>query len=233
MESVNRRYLTEAQQALLLGTLKQFAAVQARRDRAWIRLMLNTGCRVGEFSNICVKQARLALTTGWLFIPKEHRKGWNRKPRKNSKGESYIPRPPNDHQIPVTDPVREDLRTLLKIQIEMGGAGHDDDPLILSRKHRGMSIRSFQDRFEHWCALCGIEASPHWLRHTRAMNIMRRSSSNDPRGIVQGALGHADISSSGIYTRMSKEDLAQQLAQVDGERRVPKAKVRGLYEGRV
>lgn len=213
---VMHRYLTEPEQAQLLGQCRKFASVQARRDRAWMSLLLNTGCRVGEFSCIAVRQAQLALETGWLFIPKEHRKGKR-----------------SDHNVGVTDAVREDLRTLLKIQVEMGGAGDGDEPLILSRKHRGMSVRGFQDRFAFWCAQCGLQASPHWCRHTRAMNIMRRSSSRDPRGAVQGALGHADISSSGIYTRMSKEELLRTLQEVDGTRRVPKAKVRGMYEAAV
>jgi site-specific recombinase XerC len=64
------------------------------------------------------------------------------------------------------------------------------------------------------------------------MNIMRRSKSNDPRGIVQGALGHASISSSGIYTRLSKEELQQRLEEVDGKPRIAKKEVRATYERR-
>jgi site-specific recombinase XerC len=215
MEQVMHRYLTESQQSLLLVTLKMLASVQARRDRAWINLLKNTGLRIGEFSRLTVQQARQALHTGWLFIPKEHRKGKTQ-----------------DHSLPVTAPVREDLQALLAIQREMGGTGLDDEPLIYSRKRQRMSIRAYQERFAYWCRRCGLTASPHWMRHTRAMNIMRRSTSTDPRGIVQGALGHASISSTGIYTRMSKEALQRGLEEVDGRPRVPRKKLRGIYDGR-
>lgn len=213
---VMHRYLTESQQAQLLTTLKLLASVLARRDRAWINLLRNTGLRIGEFSRLTVRQARMALETGWLFIPKEHRKGKSQ-----------------DHSLPVTEPVREDLKALLAIQHEMGGAGQDDEPLVFSRRHQGMSIRGYQERFAYWCRRCGLHASPHWMRHTRAMNIMRRSTSNDPRGIVQGALGHADISSSGIYTRLSKEELQRRLEEVDGRPKVQRKHLRAIYEGRV
>ncbi len=214
MEPLMRRYLTESEQTKLLATIRQFSSVQARRDAAWVRLLLTTGCRIGEFSRLTVKQARMALVAGWLFIPKAQRKGKHM-----------------DHQVPITAPMREDLQALLKLHWEMGGDGTDTDLLILTRRHLGMSVRGFQDRLAVWCDQCGIEASPHWLRHSRAMNIMRRSTSSDPRGLVQGALGHADISSSGIYTRMSKEELAAQLNAVDGGRRVAKRDVRAVFEG--
>jgi site-specific recombinase XerC len=212
---VMHRYLTESQQSLLLVTLKLLASTLARRDRAWINLLKNTGMRIGEFSRLTVRQARQALETGWLFIPKEHRKGKRA-----------------DHSVAITDPVREDLKALLAIQREMGGAGADDEPLIYSRKGGRMSVRAYQERFTYWCRRCGFTASPHWMRHTRAMNIMRRSTSTDPRGAVQSALGHISISSTGVYTRMSKEELLRVLDEVDGKRRSPKKKLREIYEGR-
>lgn len=212
---VMHRYLTESQQSLLLVTLKLLASTQARRDRAWINLLRNTGLRIGEFSRLSVKQARMALETGWLFIPREHRKGKKQ-----------------DHSLPVTAPAREDLQALIEIQREMGGNGADEEPLIYSRKGQRMSIRAYQERFSYWCRRCGFTASPHWMRHTRAMNIMRRSTSTDPRGIVQGALGHVSISSTGVYTRMSKEELQRRLEEVDGKPKAPRKKLREIYEGR-
>lgn len=214
-----QRYLTEGEQSRLLALVKSHAGVQAARDRAWISLLRNTGLRVGEFSVMTVRQARLALEAGWLFIPKAHRKGGQR-----------------DHSVMVTEPVRADLRALLTIQRDMGRlygkCGADDEPLVLSQKGNAMSIRSYQDRMRYWCRQIGITASVHWLRHTRAMNIMRRSTSSDPRGIAQAALGHATIASTGIYTGVTREELEAQLRQVDGGPRVPRRKMRAAFEGR-
>lgn len=212
---VNHRYHTEAEQELLLRTVRQFGSLEARRDAAWINLLRLSGMRIGEFSRVTVLQARLALERGWLFVPKEHRKGQR-----------------HDHSIVVTEPMREALRSLLAIQTEAFGSGADTEPLIYSRRGRAMSIRGYQDRYAHWCRQAGIQGSPHWMRHTRAMNIMRRSTSNDPRGIVQAALGHTDISSSGIYTRVSKEELQGALAAVDsGGRRARRRTMRAAFEG--
>ncbi len=164
-----------------------------------------------------VAQAQLALQKGWLFVPKEHRKG--------------KPATRKDHSLPVTDPVRASLQALLRSQIDFGGTGSPGEPLVLSRKGRRMSIRGYQYCYHQWCERAGIKGSPHWMRHTRAMNIMRRSRSKDPRGIVQGALGHDTVSSSGIYTRMSKEDLRQALEEVDGVRRPRRRQLRRIYDG--
>lgn len=218
MLNVMHRYLTPEEQSLLMRTIAAFTGVKARRDHAWIDLLKLSGLRIGEFSRITVKVARLALQTGWLFIPKEHRKGY-------SQGKA------KDHAIPVTDPLRHCLTVLLQLQREEFGTGADHEPLIYSRRGRPMSIRGYQDRFKLWCRRAGITATPHYLRHTRAMNIMRRSTSKDPRGLVQASLGHTSIASTGIYTGISKEQLEAGLREVDGPRRLRRRQVRAVFVG--
>ncbi|MCW5625965.1 MAG: tyrosine-type recombinase/integrase [Burkholderiales bacterium] len=219
MPGVLHRYLTQAEQRRLLGVVANCSGFYALRDLWWLRLLLATGLRVQEFSRVTVGDARFALATGWLYIPAAHRKG-----REGAK---------RDHHVPVTQPVREALDALLAINPQIGGATpSEDDPLVWSRVGRPMSVRSYQARLQFWGAQAGLPGvSPHWLRHSRAMNIMRRSRSHDPRGVVQGALGHASISSTGIYTRITKEDLQRELEVVDGGR-VKRADVRALYQAR-
>lgn len=214
---VMKRYLTEDEQRLLLATLDQSAVGLAKRDFAWIRLLHSTGMRVGEFSRLRVGDARSALQTGYLFIPREWRKGGRR-----------------DLSVLVTDSVRKALNDLLD---HREANKHDmaaDAPLISSRKGGAMSIRCYQQRLALWAARAGIQGgvSPHWLRHTRAMNIMRRSQAKDPRGVAKAALGHASIASTGIYTGVTKEDVEAALHQVDGRARLPKRKLRGHFEAR-
>lgn len=216
-----KRYLTEDEQRLLLSTPKKFNHVVARRDYAWMRLLTVTGFRIGELQKLTVATALLALKVGYIHIPREHRKG------KKSPLEKYV-----------TQPVRESLIDLLDIRREMGYTDTGDVPLVMSRKQGGMTIRAFQQRVAYWAQAAGIASnvSPHWFRHTRAMNIMRKSTSNDPRGIVQAELGHASIQSSGIYTEMTKEDLALALEEIDGKPSIRKRQVEKmmarLYEGR-
>jgi len=105
--------------------------------------------------------------------------------------------------------------------------------LVLTRKSNGLSVRSYQDRMLFWCDAAGIEpASPHWLRHTRAMRIMRSSKAKDPRGIAKAVLGHSSISSTGVYTGPSKEDISDALHAIDGGR-APRRSVKARYTEQV
>jgi len=217
------RYLTEAEQQQLLRHMHlRRADALARRDGALMRLLLHSGMRLGETLALTVGDALAALRTGWIFIPKAHRKGRRA-----------------DHTVRVTEPVREALRDLLgaREQICGGQLALETEPLLIGRNGTPMGARAVQKRVAMWAAECGLPAgvSPHWFRHTRAKNIMRRSSSPDPRGVVQAALGHASISSTGIYTEVSKEELADALEEVDGQgdRRAVKRGLRKAFERRV
>jgi site-specific recombinase XerC len=212
-----KRYFTEDEQRMLLAAPKSCSDVLARRDYAWMRLLKDTGFRITEFSLMTVLDALTALNTNYILIPKAHRKGKKR-----------------DHTKLVTQPVREALTDLLDIRREMGYLDELDAPLVMSRKHGRMSVRAYQERVKHWAAVAGISGncSPHWFRHTRGMNIMRRTTSNDPRGIVQAELGHANIASTGIYTSVSREQLEAALEEVDGRKPIRKRDVRREYARR-
>lgn len=214
------RYLMEPQQAKLLATIKTHAAVLARRDYAWIRLLRDTGMRITEFSLMTLRDAQFAIETGWIYIPAARRKG--------SKGKRW------DHRIPVTEPVRESLATLAAINREMGGEGDPATPLVLSRKHARLSVRAYQERLAHWCRVAGIEhASPHWLRYTRAVNVYRRSEARDPARVVQALLGHRSLVTTMRYLRLTKEELLAAVEQVDGRRRPRGNQVARAYAQRV
>lgn len=202
------RYLTPEEQQRLLDAPAKLANILARRDAAWLNALLLSGLRITEFSLITLGDAAAALQNKYLFIPKERRKGGKR-----------------DHRVFVTAPLRAELKKLIEIHYEMAGTmdSDADAALVLSRQHADctpMSVRSFQLRFKHWARVAGVreEASPHWLRHSRAMNIMRQSCAADPRGIAKEALGHVSIASTGIYTGVVREDLEQALATTDASR---------------
>ena len=80
--------------------------VVARRDTAWMHLLVLTGFRVTEFSLLTVGAAESALATGWIFIPRAQRK-----------------KKAMDHQKIVTVEVRRWLTEAIAIHKEMGGDG--------------------------------------------------------------------------------------------------------------
>ena len=235
-ERTMNRYLTEPEQARLLDVLKKNSGDPlAARDYAWVRALRHSGLRISEFSMISIGDALAAMKSGYLFIPKEHRKGWNKKKQEGQPTRQST----KDHQAYLTNALREAIEDLLKCRLlPLGPQGcNENEPLVVSRHGRRMSVRNYELRLAHWARLAGIPdgVSPHWLRHTRAMNIMLNSTARDPRGIVQSALGHADIRSTSIYTQTPRGHVEKALDEIDGQgsRRVTAAALRRRYEGRV
>lgn len=221
------RYLTDEEQRRLLAVAHSHASPLAQRDHAWMRLLIETGMRVNELATLKLVQADRALATGWLVLPKEQRKGKRL-----------------GLEILVTEPVRQCLETLMHLHRELEPMVALDPavwpPLMWGRCGvvRGkvlaehISVRSLQARMKHWAYLAGLPegVSPHWLRHTRGRNIVRRSRGNNPLKVAQMALGHASIASTGIYTQMCREEYTRELQRVAGGR-MRKAEARQLGQG--
>jgi site-specific recombinase XerC len=215
-----RRSLSPQEERTLLDAVARHGSLEARRDHAWMRALRFTGCRIGEWARVSVGAARMALDTRHLFIPREHRKGGR-----------------IDHTVLVTEQLGRALEDLLRIRLEQTGEAQPEPraPLVLNRYLTRLSPRSYQKRMHYWARIAGlaIDVTPHWFRHTRAMRIMERSGAQDPRGMVQIALGHADIKSSGIYTQPTREDLRVALEAADGAPRLRKRDARRAFEARV
>lgn len=211
---MQKRYLTDTEQRRLLAAAKGQTAALAQRDYAWMRLLIETGMRVNELATLRRTQAERALATGWLVVDKEQRKGKRR-------GHEYL----------VTEPVRQCLLQLMTLQEELRPMGVDGGlrpPLLWGRlsmvdgawQCEHMSVRSFQARMKHWAVRAGLPdgVSPHWLRHTRGVNIIERSRGKNPLKVAQLALGHVSLASTGIYTQMSRQTYEQELHAVAGGR---------------
>lgn len=219
---MQKKYLTELEQSRLLLGVSKVADPLAQRDYHWIAALILTGMRVQEFSRLTVPMVQQALAGGWLVSPKEHCKGGKR-------GNEYL----------VTARLRTHLEALVKLSHELGAGcvvPEAGQPLVWGRDVAGiagpLSVRSYEARLKHWAVHAQLDAriSPHWLRHTRGMNIMRRSRGSNPLKVAQIALGHRSLKSTGIYLDMSREEYERELQLVDGGR-LPKKVARQMAAG--
>ncbi|WP_299597737.1 tyrosine recombinase XerC [uncultured Microbulbifer sp.] len=82
------------------------------------------------------------------------------------------------------------------------------DPVFTSAKGRRLGNRAVQQRLAHWARAGGADqrVHPHMLRHSFASHMLE--SSGDLRA-VQELLGHADISTTQIYTHLDFQHLAR------------------------
>jgi integrase/recombinase XerC len=195
---VFERYLTVQEEKCLFKTVTQYQCILSRRDAAWMMLMRQTGIRVETMAGLMVGDVSQALKEGYL----EHRPEIT---KRDQGGKSFL-----------TKKARKALRDLLAIRREQGYAENPDAPLVYSRNHQRMTIRTYQARMQHWRDKAGLQvgASPHWFRHTLAKRLMQQSTAKDPRGVVQAALNQRDPRSTLVYTLPDREDIERAMEEV-------------------
>ena len=84
----------------------------------------------------------------------------------------------------------------------------DHDAVFLSKLGGRLAPRTIQQRVKYWAQRKGIDiaVSPHMLRHSFASHMLE--SSGELRA-VQELLGHANISTTQIYTHLDFQHLAE------------------------
>lgn len=195
--AVFERYLTTAEEQQLFGYVDKMRGPLAERDAGWMRLMRYTGLRVASVAGLTVADAKLALSNGHLVARDECAKGQR------------------GYQVSCNTKARAALNALLRVRREMGFAPVPDQPLIVTFRGGGMSVRSFQARMAEWRKESGlpVAASPHWFRHTLAKRVIAQSTARDPLGVVQAALGHTCRQSTAIYALPDREEVAAALEE--------------------
>ncbi len=160
----------------------------ARRDQACFELIYSSGLRLAEV--VALDVADVDLADALVTVT-----GKGRKTR----------------MVPVGGPARDAIRAWLprRAEIMPPGSGADSGgPLFVSRKGRRLGPRTIQQRLHQR----GLErrvdgrVHPHALRHSFASHLLE--SSGDLRA-VQELLGHADISTTQIYTHLDFGHLAE------------------------
>ncbi len=158
------------------------------RDAAMLELLYATGLRVSEL--IHVKIEDLVMDAGFL--------------RTFGKGSK-------ERIVPFGDAARDTIVAYM----ERGRPDlvkRPDPHLFLSRRGRPMSRQSFWMKIVRYARLAGITShiSPHVLRHSFATHLLENGA--DLRS-VQMMLGHSDISTTQIYTHVSRARLRKMYDQ--------------------
>jgi integrase/recombinase XerC len=109
--------------------------------------------------------------------------------------------------IPIGRKAAESLRMYIEKREEFA-AELSDEALFLSKQKRRLSNRQVANRLSHWAKQQTLyqQISPHTLRHSFATHVLE--SSKDLRG-VQELLGHANLSTTQIYTHLDFQHLSQ------------------------
>jgi len=153
------------------------------RDRAMLELLYSSGLRLAELTDLdCGDVDENDATV-----------------RVTGKGNK-------DRIVPVG---KHALQALAKWRRSRGQfAAADQKALFVSNRGSRLSKRSVQARVTYWAKRQGIDAkvSPHLFRHSFATHLLE--SSHDLRG-VQELLGHANISTTQVYTHLDFQHLAQ------------------------
>lgn len=109
--------------------------------------------------------------------------------------------------VPVGRKALEAIEEWLPLRASLVTPGHPTMALFVTRDGHRISARNVQARLKQWGLKAGTDrrVHPHLLRHSFASHMLE--SSGDLRA-VQELLGHADISTTQIYTHLDFQHLA-------------------------
>jgi integrase/recombinase XerC len=166
------------------------------RDRALMELLYSSGLRLSELVGLDVTDLDLA----------------DRTVRVTGKGGKTRVVPVGRHAVAA-------LSDWLRRRADLARPG--EHALFLSERRTRMSARAVQARVSHWAMRqgVGVKMHPHVFRHSFATHLLE--SSGDLRA-VQELLGHADVSTTQVYTHLDFAHLARVYDQAH-----PRARKRG------
>ena len=157
-----------------------------RRDRAILETLYATGCRVSEAITLDVYdvdfETNTALVTG--------------------KGNKQ-------RLVPIGSFASHSIRVWLEDRLDVRRPGSDPGSLFLTVRGNAMSRQSVWRIVRAYGKQVGIDQSrlsPHVLRHSAATHMVEGGA--DLR-TVQELLGHASLSTTQVYTRVSPEHLRE------------------------
>ena len=181
---VERKYpqiLTNKEVELFLEQ-PQCTDAKGYRDHAMLELLYATGIRVSELISLDVSDLNLAAG----FI------------RCESKGKERI--------IPLYSTAIRALQDYVKEIRPQLIAGEEEEALFVNMSGERMSRQGFWKIIKYYKEKAQIEKeiTPHTLRHSFAVHLLENGADIHA---IQEMMGHADISSTQIYTHVVKKQL--------------------------
>jgi integrase/recombinase XerC len=158
-------------------------SIVALRDQAMLELFYSSGLRLGELVGLQVQDVDFD----------------NQEVRVTGKGSKT-------RVVPVGAFAVQALQAWLAVRAQH--AAPESNALFVNRRGRPISPRTVQARVDHWAKKLGLgqHVHPHMLRHSFASHVLQ--SSGDLRA-VQEMLGHANISTTQVYTHLDWQHLAK------------------------
>ncbi|MER2514211.1 site-specific tyrosine recombinase XerD [Nitrosomonas ureae] len=180
--------LSEKEVELLLSA-PDLAQPLGLRDRAMLEALYASGLRVSELINL--KYSQVSMDMGVLRVMGKGRK---------------------ERLAPVGEESLEWLNRYTKEARPLLLNGIVTDTIFVTTRGAAMTRQAFWYLIKRYAQLVGIakQLSPHTLRHAFATHLLNHGA--DLR-VVQLLLGHADISTTQIYTHIARERLKQLHAQ--------------------
>jgi len=161
------------------------------RDAAMVELLYSSGLRVSELTGLDV--AASGSARGWI----DRQAGEAHVLGKGSKRRS----------VPVGKAAMTALQRWLDVRAQAGALA-EQAALFVGRNGTRLTAQSIWLRLKRRSLQAGLATPvhPHMLRHSFASHLLQ--SSSDLRA-VQELLGHANISTTQVYTRLDFQHLAQ------------------------
>lgn len=176
-------------QALSTDMAVKFVDIQGdglleQRDHAIFELFYSSGLRLSELVNLDIDM--LDFSDGTVTVT-----GKGNKTR----------------IIPVGTHALNAIQTWLKRRADVVIADKNPKAVFVTQQGRRITPRAIQYRMKEWAVKQGIniDMHPHLLRHSFATHVLQ--SSQDLRA-VQEMLGHANISTTQVYTHLDFQHLA-------------------------
>lgn len=151
------------------------------RDRAMLELMYACGLRVSEIISIRIEDIR--FDGGFIRI--------------KGKGSKERIVPVSERALLFVKKYMEELRPYL---LKNGSS----EEIFLTNRGKPMTRQRFWQALKFYGKIAGIEITPHVLRHSFATHMLEGGA--DLRSL-QKMLGHSDISTTQIYTKVSSDRL--------------------------
>ena len=160
------------------------------RDHCIVELLYGSGLRVGELVGLDLRASDAAA--GWIDAADASAQVLGKGSKRRT--------------VPVGTPALAALRAWLAVRGQV--ATHDEPALFVSTRGTRLTASQVRSRLKSLALQAGLptHVHPHMLRHSFASHLLQ--SSGDLRA-VQELLGHANISTTQVYTRLDFQHLAK------------------------